>query len=75
MEALFQFLSSIGTFLRDFFRIIFNFLGDIIYIIKVTGSVLLNIPSYFAWLPSALNALLITLFSFVVVYKILGREG
>lgn len=75
MFAIFD--AIIGFFEAVFALIEFviNFIGDLIYIIMLTGEFLLKIPEYFAWLPGTLLSLVVTAFGIVVIYKVLGREG
>lgn len=75
MQAILDFLKSIidtVTFLIDF---VIGLIEDIVYLIQLTAKFLINIPSYFSWLPSEFLAIIVSLFGIVVVYKILGREG
>ena len=75
MQAITNILSNIVDWIVMVFDFIFGFFEDIVYIIKITGVFLLKIPDYFAWLPSQCVSLVVVIFSIVVVYKILGREG
>ena len=75
MQAITNILSNITDWIVMVFDFIFGFFEDIVYIIKITGVFLLKIPDYFAWLPSQCVSLVVVIFSIVVVYKILGREG
>lgn len=75
MQAITNILSNIVDWIVMLFDFIFGFFEDIVYIIKITGVFLLKIPDYFAWLPSQCVSLVVVIFSIVVVYKILGREG
>lgn len=75
MQAIADILSSIADWFTMIFDFIFGFFGDVVYIIKITGIFLLKIPEYFAWLPSECVSVVVVIFSIVVVYKILGREG
>lgn len=75
MDSLIRFFESIGNAIVTIFQFIVSFFQDLVYIIGLTGSILLKIPEYFAWLPSSLLSLLVTIFGIVVIYKIMGREG
>lgn len=75
MDALLQFFQGIGNAITAFFDFVFSFLGDLVYLVKLTGKFLAAIPGYFSWLPPELLALLSVIFSIVVLYKVLGREG
>lgn len=68
-------LVSIGDFLATLGQIVLTFIEDIVYIVKLTGAILLRVPMYFSWMPSEAVILIGILFSIVVIYKVLGREG
>lgn len=52
-----------------------SFIEDIVYIVKITGEFVLEIPTYLAWLPGPVLAIVVTVFGVVVIYKVMGREG
>lgn len=60
-------VSSICDFIVDFF-------ADLVYVIGLLGKFILEIPAYFGWLPTTVLAILLTTFSIVVIYMILGRK-
>ena len=75
-------LSTIKDFFLGFADVISSLIDfvislveDIVYVVKLCGSFVVKIPDYFSWLPASVLALIITIFSIVVIYKILGREG
>lgn len=75
MDAVISFFKGIGDAIVAVFDFVISFFQDLIYIIQLLGKFLAQLPGYFAWLPSDILALLLTLFAIVVIYKILGREG
>lgn len=75
MSALVSFFKGIGEAIVAAFDFLISFISDIVYMIQLTGKFLAQIPSYFSWMPTQISALLLVLFSIVVIYKILGREG
>lgn len=75
MKAIADFLQAIGNAIVAAIDFVVGFFQDIVYIIQLTGKVLVQIPSYFSWLPAELLAIILTIFAVVVIYKILGREG
>lgn len=75
MDALLQFFQGIGNAITNFFDFLFSLVGDLVYLIQLTGKFLVSIPGYFSWLPPELLALIGTIFTIVVLYKVLGREG
>lgn len=75
MQAITNFLSGIGDAIIAVFDFVVSFFSDLIYMIQMLGQIAVQLPSYFAWLPSELLAGLTLIFTLVVLYKILGREG
>ena len=81
MSAIFDVLAGIGDFfsmIGNFFVSIVDFVidmvGDLVYVVALLGKFVIEIPGYFSWLPNEIVALLITAFSIVVIYMILGRK-
>lgn len=75
MNALIDFIKGIGEAIVSVTDFVMGLFEDLVYMIKLLGQVILNIPYYFSWLPSEVLALIVLIVSIVVVYKILGREG
>lgn len=75
MQALLDFFSTLGSIITGLVNFVISIIKDIVFVVEVTASVMLRIPQYFAWLPSALLSTLTVVFSVVVIYKIVGREG
>lgn len=75
MQAILDFLEGFVETITSVVDFVIGFFDDIVYLIAITGQVLLQIPAYFSFLPSEIVSLLVVLFSLVVLYKILGREG
>lgn len=75
MNSLLEFFKGIGEAIVSVIDFVIGLFEDLIYMIKLLGQVVLNIPAYFSWLPAEVIALVILLISIVVIYKILGREG
>lgn len=70
-----EYIIGIGELIRSGFDFVLGFFEDIVYLVKITARFVVQIPSYFAWLPAPVVTLIITIFGVVVVYKVLGREG
>lgn len=68
VENIVDFLDIIWKFVKDF-------TADTFEMIKLVGDTVKKIPDYFDWLPSEVAVALAAIFSIVVIYKILGREG
>lgn len=52
-----------------------KFFGDLVYVVGLTGDALLTVPELLKWLPAAVSAVVVTILTLAVLYKILGREG
>lgn len=75
MSAILDFLIGLGDMIRSLADFVFGIIKDLVYVIALIGSLVLKIPDMIGWLPSACITLVITTFSVVVIYKIIGREG
>lgn len=75
MQAVIGFFQGIGSAIESVISFVISFFQDVVYLIALTGRFLAQIPTYFAWLPSPLLALIVSIFAVVVLYKVLGREG
>lgn len=67
-------LSSIANFFVSVWNFIINLIEDIVYVVKLAGEVIGEIPSFFTWMPPAVLALLVALLGIVVVYKVINRD-
>lgn len=75
MQAIIDFFTGLFDIIVSLVEFVISFIGDIVYVIELTAVFVGNIPNYFGWLPSAFVSIIISIFSVVVIYKILGREG
>ena len=75
MKAVVDAIKSIGQMISSLFDFVIGFFEDIAYMVKLLGEFIADIPSYFSWLPGGVVAIIATIFSIVVIYKIIGREG
>lgn len=75
MDAVISFFKGIGQAITSAFDFVVSLVSDIVYLVQITGKFLTQLPSYFSWMPAEISALLLVLFTIVVLYKILGREG
>lgn len=74
MDAIIGFLRGIGDAVVGAFDFLVSFIGDIVYLVQLTGKFLVQIPAYFSWLPAPVLTLIVTILTVVVLYKVLGRE-
>ncbi len=75
MGALLSFFEGIVDIVTSLINFVIQTIMDLVYVIGLLGSMIISLPEYFGWLPSVVGTSLITIFSIVVIYKILGREG
>lgn len=75
MQAIINFFSGIVDAVSAALDFLIGIVKDLVYVIQLTGKFLLQLPSYFSFLPSQLVSMVLLIFSIVVIYKILGREG
>ena len=75
MSAIITFFESIFNIIKSLVDFVIGIIDDIVYLVQLTGRFLMQIPSYLGWLPSSIVASLVAIFTIVVLYKILGREG
>ena len=75
VNAIISFFTGIADAVTALFSFLFSIISDLVYLVQLTAKFLLQIPVYFSWLPSPVVSLIILIFSIVVLYKILGREG
>ncbi len=75
MKALVEFIKGIAEGVTAAIDFLFGTIQDLVYMVKLLGQFILDVPAYLSWLPAGVVAIFITIFSIVVIYKILGREG
>lgn len=77
-DNMFDWLAELVEGIVNFFQIVWSFINhlfqEIVYIITLLYTVVLNFPSYLVWLPSAVTAIIITGLGVCIVYKIAGRD-
>lgn len=75
MKAVVKALKGIASAISTLIDFIVGLFEDLLYVIELLGEFVVNIPSYFSWLPGEVIAIIVVIFSIVVIYKIIGREG
>lgn len=68
-------LESIATGLYNFFEAIFEFFDSLTSYFSLLTRAVIDVPSYFSWLPASAIAVIITIVAIAVLSKILGRDG
>lgn len=75
VNAIIEFFTGIADAVSAAFSFLFGLIADIVYLVQLTGKFLAQLPLYFSWIPGELLALIMLIFTIVVLYKVLGREG
>ena len=75
MQALVEFIKGIAEAVTAAIDFLFGIIEDLVYMVKLLGEFILQIPAFLSWLPASIVTIFITIFSIVVIYKIIGREG
>lgn len=66
LQGIFNFFDTAFTFIIQFFK-------EIVYLIQLLATAVINMPSYLIWLPATVTTMIILGIGIVVVYKVLGR--
>lgn len=75
MGAIIDFFTGIGDAIGTGIQFIVQLFSDMLTMLELLAKFIVNIPSYFGWLPASVVTVVITIFTIVVIYKIIGREG
>ena len=75
MQAIIDFFNTLGSVISTVINFVVKMFSDLVMMLQLLAKFIVNIPSYFGWLPTSVVAVIVTIFSIVVIYKILGREG
>lgn len=75
LQAIIDFFTSVGSIISTVINFVIKLFSDLIMMLQLLAKFIVNIPSYFGWLSSSVVAVIVTIFTIVVIYKILGREG
>lgn len=75
LTGLVNFFASLGKIVTSIVEFFIGFVEDIVFIVKLLGSFVSKIPMLFSWLPTEVLAIITLIFSVVVIYKVMGREG
>lgn len=73
MDAIINLFTTIGTVITSTVDFLVSMVMDIVYVVQLGVEFLATIPAYFAWLPSPVLALLLTIFSVMIILKVAGR--
>ena len=74
LDSIFDAIGKIVEFLNTLWDFVLDFLNNTFNLIKLVGETVTLIPDYLSWLPAPVIALVVSIFSIVIIYKILGRD-
>lgn len=75
LETIKDFFLNMGNVIMSLVDFVIGIVEDLVYVVSMCTQFVIKIPLFFAWLPTGVVALVVTIFGIVVIYKILGREG
>lgn len=75
LQTIANFFTGIADVVTSLIDFVVGMITDIVYVVKMTNEFVAKVPLYFAWLPSPVITVIVSIFAVVVIYKILGREG
>lgn len=75
MQAIIDFFATLGEIITTVVDFVIQLFKDLLFMLQLLAKFVVSIPDYFAWLPAGVVAVIVVIFSIVVIYKILGREG
>lgn len=74
MGALIDFFVGLGETIGSIIGFVVDLFADLLYVIGLLGKFVIEIPSYFLWLPEEHVVLLVSIFGIVVIYMVLNRK-
>lgn len=75
LETIANFFTGIADVVTSLIDFVVGIVSDLVYVVMLCNEFVQKIPLYFAWLPTPIITVIVTIFAIVVIYKILGREG
>lgn len=75
LETIANFFTGVADVVTSLIDFVVGVVSDLVYVVTLCNEFVMKIPTYFAWLPTPVITVIVTIFAIVVIYKILGREG
>ena len=78
LESIKNFFAHLLGYFESIFDFIIDFISDLIYIIRLLGSLPVGFAGYISfldWLPASIVVFICSITAVAIIYKILGREG
>lgn len=74
MTAIFDFLTAIADGIIGIVEFMASLIADTLYVVQLTANAISQIPQYLAFIPGPVLAIILSMLTVAVVYKVLGRE-
>lgn len=74
LKKIWNVVKDIGSFLSKTVEFILDLFEDLVYIVKLLGEVVLDIPEYLGVFPTVIVSAVISLVGIAVIFRVLGRE-
>ena len=74
LKKIWNVIKDIGDFLKSTVDFILDLFEDLVYVTKLLGDVVKDIPEYLGLFPTVIVSAVLVLVSIAVIYKLLGRE-
>lgn len=74
MSTLIQFISGIGDVVFAAFEFLSSLIKDTLYVAQLAAQAVASVPDYLSFFPQEILALIVVLFTLVIIYLILGRQ-
>lgn len=74
LKKIWNVVKDIGEFLKNTVDFILDLFEDLVYVTKLLGDVVKDIPEYLGLFPTVIVSGVLVLVSIAVIYKLLGRE-
>lgn len=74
LKKIWNVIKDIGDFLKNTVDFILDLFEDLVYVTKLLGDVVKDIPEYLGLFPTVIVSAVLVLVSIAVIYKLLGRE-
>lgn len=75
LQTIANFFTGIADVVTSIIDFVVGIVTDLVYVVTLCNEFVMKIPTYFAWLPSPVITVIVSIFAIVVIYKVLGREG
>lgn len=78
LESIKNFFAQLLGYFESIFDFIIDFISDLIYVIRLLGSLPVGSASYLSfldWLPASIVVFIVAITAVAIIYKVLGREG